>query len=374
MLALATLIIASSGPVWIGVGSLDPQVPPLLVERIDALAANSLGLAQRQSEDLEAWQQRLVAIDASFRQGNLEASRNAVSRLIAALTSDQHPWLQSINLLADALLMLGQIQLLLDDELGAAAAFQSHHALRPAALPDASLYHPDILLAYERLAVATLAGARRSLQVGARPVGATIWLDGKPRGQTPMTLNGLLPGRHYLRIVAGVRSIQQVVDLGNEGRIVSVDLGAGAQTLGSFFAAWRKRAGLPPLRSALVSSGEGRRRFALALRSSAKGYELFGVRFDTEGQVSALSKLELADEKTDLAPVEALVRSLRDGDFSQPPERLIEQAFGRPPSVIKPLVLGAVASGVLVAAASAVLLALWLQEDSGIVIDPGRLR
>jgi hypothetical protein len=374
LLVLATLIFASSGPVWIGVGALDPQVPPALVERIDALAASSLGLGQGQSEDLEAWQQRLVAIDSSFRQGNLEASRNAVSRLITALTSDQHPWLQSVDLLADALLMLGQIQLLLDDELGAAAAFQSHHALRPSALPDASLYHPDTLLAYERLAVATLAGARRSLQVGARPVGATVWLDGKPRGQTPMTLNGLLPGRHYLRIVAGARSIQQVVDLGNEGRIVSVDLGADAQTSGAFFAAWRERSGLLRLRSALVSSGRGRRRFALALRSTAQGYQLFGVRFDAEGQVSALSVLELADAKTDLAPAEALVRSLRDGDFSEPPKRLIEQAFGRAPSVIKPLVVGAVASGLMVASASAVLLILWLQDDSGIVIDPGGLR
>jgi hypothetical protein len=374
LLALVTMLLVNSGPIWIGVDALDPDVPPQLVERLETEAAHHLGLRQQQNEDLSIWRDRLVAIDTSFRQGNLQASRSAVERLINQLSSEQHPWLESIDMLSESLLMLGQIQLLLDDELGAAAAFQSHHALRPDSTPDASLYRPVVLRSYERLAVATLAGARRSLQVVARPAGATVWLDGKPRGQTPMTLTGLLPGRHYLRIVAGARSIQQVVDLGSEGRVVSADLGADAQTAGAFFSAWRERSGTERLQRAAAASGQGRVRFAVGISRTEKGFELHGVRFAQSGQVAGLISVPLAAADSDLQPLGNLLRSLRDGQASQPSQSQSAHAFGLPRSRLRPVVIGAIASGLVVAAASAAALSLWLRDDSGIAIDPGGLR
>ena len=374
LLALATLLLANSGPIWIGVDSLDPDVPPQLVERLKTSAADHLGLRQRQNEDLSVWRARLTTIDKAFREGNLQASRVAVERLINELSSEQHPWLESVDLLAESLLMLGQIQLLLNDELGAAAAFQSHHALRPETPPDASLYRPFVLRAYESLAVATLAGARRSLQVTARPAGATVWLDGKPRGQAPMTVSGLLPGRHYLRIVAGARSVQQVVDLGNEGRVVGADLGADAQTAGAFFSAWRERSGPERLQRAAAASGQGQVRFAVAVRRIKDRFELYGVRFSERGQIKGLISVPLADAKADLAPFGNLVRALRDGAVSVPSQSQSERAFGRARSRLRPVMIGAIASGLVVAAASVAALSLWMRDDSGIVIDPGGLR
>ena len=156
-----------------------------------------MGLRQAQAAQIESWKQRLAAINVTFRRGNLEASRGAVERLIGAMSASTHPWLDSVELLAESLLMLGQIQLLLDDELGAASAFQQHHALLPDAFLDPSLYRPEVLSAYERLAVTTLAGASQPI-AEVRPAGATIWLDGKPKGQAPMTISNSSQ-RHYLR-------------------------------------------------------------------------------------------------------------------------------------------------------------------------------
>ena len=79
--------MASSGPIWIGVDALDSDVPPVLVERLQVGAAQYLGLRQAEKANIQGWQDRLAAIDVSFRQGNLEASRGAVVRLIADLTA-----------------------------------------------------------------------------------------------------------------------------------------------------------------------------------------------------------------------------------------------------------------------------------------------
>lgn len=374
MLTLSLLMMATPGPIWIGVDALESDVPPVLVERLQVGAAEFLGLRQAEKANIQAWQDRLAAVDTAFRQGNLEASRGAVVRLIADLTADSHPWLESVDLLADALLMLGQIQLLLDDELGAAAAFQSHHALRPQSPPNPSLYRPVVLKAYDRLAVTTLAGARRSLQVQVRPAGATIWLDGKPRGQAPMTVSALLPGRHYLRIVAGARSVQQIVDLGNEGRVIGADLGADAQTAGAFFAAWRERAGTQRLQRAASASGHGRVRFAVGVVRAKEAFELFGLRIGSSGQIVGLGVVRLESAESSLKPVQEMLRGLRDGSAPPPSTSLSSRAFGQAPSRIKPVIFGAMASGVLVAAVAAVGLTLWMQDSSGIVIEPGGLR
>ena len=48
--------------------------------------------------------------------------------------------------------------------------------------------------------------------------------------------------------------------------------------------------------------------------------------------------------------------------------------MGRAPNQLRPVVIGAVASGVVVAVLSGVGLALWLEDGSGVVIDPGGLR
>ena len=374
MQAVTLMVVMASGPVWIGVDALESEVPPALVERLQLKSAEFLGLRQAQAAQIESWKQRLAAINTTFRRGNLEASRGAVERLIGAMSANTHPWLDSVELLAESLLMLGQIQLLLDDELGAASAFQQHHALLPDAFLDPSLYRPEVLSAYERLAVTTLAGARRSLTVEVRPAGATIWLDGKPKGQAPMTISNLVPGRHYLRVVAGARSVQQVMDLGREGRVVRADLGADAQTAGAFFSVWRERLGAERLTRAAATTGQGRVRFAVGVVRAAQGFDLFGLRLSEAGVIEGLTVANLTAQDAPLKPLGDLLRSLRDASAPPPSEQLLERAMGRAPNQLRPVVIGAVASGVVVAVLSGVGLALWLEDGSGVVIDPGGLR
>ena len=103
-------------------------------------------------------------------------------------------------------------------------------------------------------------------------------------------------------------------------------------------------------------------------------YDLFGVRIDAAGQIEGLSVVRLTSDQASLDPVNDLLRGLRDASAPPPIEQLARRAFGRSPNQMKPVILGAVVSGVVVTALSVVGLAWWLDESSGIVIEPGGLR
>ena len=132
-----TLMIADTGPIWIGVDALESDVPPALVERLQLGAAEFLGLRQAQQAKTGVWQNRLAAVNSSFRQGNLEASRAAVTRLIEELSADTHPWLVSVDLLAESLLC--SVKSVVDDELGG-RCFSKSSCASSQSSPDPSLY------------------------------------------------------------------------------------------------------------------------------------------------------------------------------------------------------------------------------------------
>jgi hypothetical protein len=50
-----------------------------------------------------------------------------------------------------------------------------------------------------------------TLDVRSEPPGARIFVDGQPRGVTPMVANDLAPGKHQVRVESGGRSVAQVV-------------------------------------------------------------------------------------------------------------------------------------------------------------------
>ena len=103
----------------------------------------------------------------------------------------------------------------------------------------------------------------------------------------------------------------------------------------------------------------------------AQGFDLFGLRLSEAGVIEGLAVANLTAQGAPLKPLGDLLRSLRDASAPPPSEQLLERAMGRAPNQLRPVVIGAVASGVVVAVLSGVGLALWLEDGSGVVIDPG---
>jgi len=137
---------------------------------------------------------------------------------------------------------------------------------------------------------------------------------------------------------------------------------------------WRERAGLARLERAVAASGQGRERFAVGVSRQERSFELYGVRFSPAGQMVGLTTLVLADAQADLTPLGNWVSALRDGAVTLPSSEQKIRAFGRGKSRLKPVMIGALASGLVVTAVSVAALSLWLRDDTGIVIDPGGLR
>lgn len=56
-------------------------------------------------------------------------------------------------------------------------------------------------------------GQSASLAIRSHPPGARVWIDGRPRGQTPLTVGQLSPGQHELILQGAAGRVQQRVDL-----------------------------------------------------------------------------------------------------------------------------------------------------------------
>jgi len=72
--------------------------------------------------------------------------------------------------------------------------------LDPAGKPDENMAPPEVMDVYQE----TVAGAANvgtgSLDVTSVPEGASVFLDGMPMGITPITINDVLVGRHFIKI------------------------------------------------------------------------------------------------------------------------------------------------------------------------------
>ncbi|UJR85926.1 PEGA domain-containing protein [Sandaracinus amylolyticus] len=86
---------------------------------------------------------------------------------------------------------------------------------------DASRYPPGAQEAFDRARARTLAGPRGTLVVETDPAGAEIYVDGRSYGPSPVRVDGLLRGDHYVTIkhLGYERVIRRATLEGNESRV-----------------------------------------------------------------------------------------------------------------------------------------------------------
>ena len=78
---------------------------------------------------------------------------------------------------------------------------------------------------------------------------------------------------------------------------------------------------------------------------AAQGFDLFGLRLSEAGVIEGLAVANLTAQDAPLKPLGDLLRSLRDASAPPPSEQLLDRAMGRAPNQLRPVVIGAVASG-----------------------------
>lgn len=82
----------------------------------------------------------------------------------------------------------------------AAAEFRQAVAMDPELKLSSKKFPPDVLAAFERAKRELLSGRPAEVQFVSRPPGASLFLDGKERGRTPIRSLGVYPGGHFIRL------------------------------------------------------------------------------------------------------------------------------------------------------------------------------
>lgn len=139
-----------------------------------------------------AWE-RYIAIEF---EDALAAIREAVVLLESHARSRE-----DFDLLAEALLVRGMAELALGRDEAARESFLAAARLRPERQLEEGRYPPQVRERYEQLRSELRAEPASSLTITTRPGGASLVLDGEPRGSAPDTLYAT-SGRHQLRVEA----------------------------------------------------------------------------------------------------------------------------------------------------------------------------
>jgi hypothetical protein len=138
----------------------------------------------------------------------------AVDHLTAALKTYEKnaSALVDIKPVADALMLLGAVHILRGEEKTGADRLAQAVAIQGSVEPDPRVFNPSMRQVFQKAADQVLRKAKGSLAVTSSPGYAELWVDGVFRGVTPTSVDGLTPGRHYVRLVRdGYRSWGSVV-------------------------------------------------------------------------------------------------------------------------------------------------------------------
>jgi tetratricopeptide (TPR) repeat protein len=122
----------------------------------------------------------------------LESAVAALERGIPGSNTTRELW--------EAWVYLGACHQQLEAFEAANAAFSQAIALNPNRQPDAAVFPPDLVAAFDAVRV-PLASQVTTLEVAGDPMAmAMVWLDGENKGKMPLVVQNVMPGKHYLNL------------------------------------------------------------------------------------------------------------------------------------------------------------------------------
>lgn len=206
--------------------ALEPEL-----EAVAARAGSAARAALREVEaaDWSAADQRFLGYDNAALQHITEARRlleegsqayldlqldNATELLGQAIEEfdASQSALEDESGLGQALLYLGASYVFNGQTRTGRRVFERLHRQMPHIKPDPNEFPPEVVEQYERSAPRSNDGA---IHIMSDPSGAIAYVDFVPRGQTPITVTGLPPGEHTVRLTRpGATPYIEQVDLG----------------------------------------------------------------------------------------------------------------------------------------------------------------
>lgn len=150
---------------------------------------------QRLKAAEEALERGMSAYDAFDLEAALESLAEAVIAYEQALTA-----LEDIEPVIDAYKFQGATYALTGDEKNAVVAFKRAFALDPAVSLDGGAFPDTVITLFEEARKEAEKTPTGAMTVYATPAAAAVWVDGRFRGASPIVIESLPQGRHYVRV------------------------------------------------------------------------------------------------------------------------------------------------------------------------------
>jgi len=146
-----------------------------------------------------------------FEQADLETALIRLAGSIAALEGAMAGTTDSRGLV-DALLLVGMAQLSMGQPDAARMMYKRVLLLDPTRELDTIHYPPKVVALFSEVRSAVLAAPRASITITTTPLGASVFVDGRLRGQSPVKVGDLIPGVHHILVTsdAGFRHYEVI--------------------------------------------------------------------------------------------------------------------------------------------------------------------
>lgn len=128
----------------------------------------------------------------------LDEAIEAFSTSLGLYIEQALPSVEDMAELVDAFVYLGATHFLAGDREAAHAAFKSAIIIDPEYVPDEAIFSPPLLVAYQGAVYELSSESKGVFTIVSHPAHSEVWLDGIYRGLTPVTVEGLALGVHYL--------------------------------------------------------------------------------------------------------------------------------------------------------------------------------
>ncbi|MFZ9886500.1 MAG: PEGA domain-containing protein [Myxococcota bacterium] len=176
----------------------------------DLLSSEDAVETKRRRQEAEGSLRRArAAFDALELEPALESSAEAQLAFEQALDSDD-----SVKGLLESLLLQGSAFALSGESQQAQQAFRRACVLDERVNLDGFSVPAEVERTFDAACAKVANGPRGTLAVYATPPAAEVWVDGRFRGTSPLRIEDMVDGRHYVRVLRdGYRPFVQAVDV-----------------------------------------------------------------------------------------------------------------------------------------------------------------
>lgn len=243
VLLAAALVCAASAraaPVYLGAaarGGLDPETARAFKDALEqAVARHGVKVLDTRSAASDNAEEALAKARAALDDAAAAYSENRLAECLAyaddalaqfergpAFLEDAKAW----SLLRDIHSMRALAAVDLKRTAAADAAIAALLTVQPQWSPHRSRTPKALMRRVDEVTDEMRSLPPVALQVESKPNGATVVLDGKRHGKTPLLIEGLTPGVHYLTVTHPRGRFVQRVELGDQDAQVTAKLGSG---------------------------------------------------------------------------------------------------------------------------------------------------